>query len=459
MSDFNILIDWMNQIGQGSLEDEVEYIRDNFLEQDVLTREQVILDLVICHHIEQLQAANFHQQLKWINSGYMVGCLSEIDDDNKEWSSLGLAFLLQLLDLEDHVNCRSSSPETTLGFKADAFSPFLQILVSDLQELIEMQSVSRPRLRRSIPLYSYEVYHSLEEIQSWMHQMNQSHSHLLHLFSIGKSYEGRPLFVLQLGKRSHSFKKAVWIDCGIHAREWIGPAFCQWFVKEAVQTYRNDPAMRRLLKQLYFYIMPVFNVDGYHYSWTTDRFWRKTRSNNTNFNCHGVDANRNWKVKWCGEGASLHPCSDTYCGPMPESEPEVKAVATFLRKHKKQIKAYISFHAYSQMLLYPYAYKDAFIPNFRCVESVAFSAVNALYSAYGIKYKYGPASSTLYVTSGSSMDWAYKHGIPYAFAFELRDTGYYGFLLPESLIKPTCTETTLAVKNITNHILKKCPLR
>jgi hypothetical protein len=27
-------------------------------------------------------------------------------------------------------------------------------------------------------------------------------------------------------------KKAVWVDCGIHAREWIAPAFCQWFVKE-----------------------------------------------------------------------------------------------------------------------------------------------------------------------------------------------------------------------------------
>ena len=22
------------------------------------------------------------------------------------------------------------------------------------------------------------------------------------------------------------------MDCGIHAREWIAPAFCQWFVKE-----------------------------------------------------------------------------------------------------------------------------------------------------------------------------------------------------------------------------------
>uniref|UniRef100_A0A8B9DBQ4 Carboxypeptidase A6 n=1 Tax=Anser cygnoides TaxID=8845 RepID=A0A8B9DBQ4_ANSCY len=225
---------------------------------------------------------------------------------------------------------------------------------------------------------------------------------------------------------------------------------------QALQTYQTDPTMRRMLTQLYFYIMPVFNVDGYHFSWTNDRFWRKTRSKNSRFPCHGVDANRNWKVKWCDEGASFHPCDDTYCGPYPESEPEVKAVAHFLRKHRKQIKAYLSFHAYAQMLLYPYSYKYATIPNFSCVESAAYNAVNALQSAYGVRYRYGPASSTLYVSSGSSMDWAYKNGIPYAFAFELRDTGHFGFLLPETLIKPTCTETMLAVKNITLHLLKKC---
>ncbi|XP_035175381.1 carboxypeptidase A6 [Oxyura jamaicensis] len=342
--------------------------------------------------------------------------------------------------------------------------PFLQqaniqytILISDLQKAVENQAgLKSYRKRRSLPGYNYEVYHSLEEIQDWMHYLNKTHSDLVHMFSVGKSYEGRPLFVLKLGKRARPYKKAVWIDCGIHAREWIGPAFCQWFVKEALQTYQTDPAMRRMLTQLYFYIMPVFNVDGYHFSWTHDRFWRKTRSKNSRFPCHGVDANRNWKVKWCDEGASFHPCDDTYCGPYPESEPEVKAVAHFLRKHRKQIKAYLSFHAYAQMLLYPYSYKYATIPNFSCVESAAYNAVNALQSAYGVRYRYGPASSTLYVSSGSSMDWAYKNGIPYAFAFELRDTGHFGFLLPETLIKPTCTETMLAVKNITLHLLKKC---
>ena len=77
------------------------------------------------------------------------------------------------------------------------------------------------------------------------------------------------------------------------------------------------------------------------------------------------------------EGASFHPCDDTYCGPFPESEPEVKAVAHFLRRHRKQIKAYLSFHAYAQMLLYPYSYKYATIPNFSCVVSTL--AVGRIY--------------------------------------------------------------------------------
>ncbi|XP_021325980.1 carboxypeptidase A6 [Danio rerio] len=334
---------------------------------------------------------------------------------------------------------------------------YYEVLISNLQTEIEKQTGYRSsRKRRSELQYDYEVYHPLEEIQSWMFEMNRTHSHLVDLFSIGQSYEGRPLYVLQLGKRTRFFKKAVWIDCGVHAREWIGPAFCQWFVKEALNSYQHDSSMRRLMNQLNFYIMPVFNVDGYHYSWKMDRFWRKTRSKIPKYHCRGVDANRNWKVKWCDEGASLHPCDDTYCGPFPESEPEVKAVAKFLRKHKKRVKAYISMHAYAQMLLYPYSYKYATIPNFNCVESAAQNAVSALYSAYGVRYRYGPASSTLYVSSGSSMDWAYKNGIPYAFAFELRDTGYYGFLLPEALINPTCTETMRAVKTIASGLLRKC---
>lgn len=38
---------------------------------------------------------------------------------------------------------------------------------------------------------------------------------------------------------------------------------------QAISSYQYDSVMTRLLNQLSFYIMPVFNVDGYQYSWNT----------------------------------------------------------------------------------------------------------------------------------------------------------------------------------------------
>lgn len=103
-----------------------------------------------------------------------------------------------------------------------------------------------------------------------------------------------------------------------------------------------------------------------------------------------------FKLSSPDEGASSHPCDDTYCGPFPESEPEVRAVAKFLRKHKKRFRAYISIHAYAQMLLYPYSYKYATIPNFDCVVR-PFACVcvcETLELFYNI-YKFFPRSQQL----------------------------------------------------------------
>lgn len=49
---------------------------------------------------------------------------------------------------------------------------------------------------------------------------------------------------------------------------------------------------------------------------------------------------------------------------------------------------------------------------------------------------------TLYRVSGSSIDYvADVTGAKYAFTLELRDTGYYGFVLPASQILPIGEET------------------
>ena len=54
--------------------------------------------------------------------------------------------------------------------------------------------------------------------------------------------------------------------------------------------------------------------------------------------------------------------------------------------------------------------------------------------------------------SGGSIDWSYDVGIKYSFAFELRDTGRFGFILPANQIIPTATETWQALKYIMGYV-------
>ncbi|MEQ2168038.1 Multifunctional pyrimidine synthesis protein CAD [Goodea atripinnis] len=86
--------------------------------------------------------------------------------------------------------------------------------------------------------------------------------------------------------------------------------------------------------------------------------WRKTRKPNPGSTCYGVDPNRNWNSGFGGSGSSSNPCSETYRGTSPHSESEVKSIVDFVQSHRN-IKAFISIHSYSQMLLYPYGYTAA----------------------------------------------------------------------------------------------------
>ena len=48
-----------------------------------------------------------------------------------------------------------------------------------------------------------------------------------------------------------------------------------------------------ILDNLDVYIVPIVNVDGYIYTWTNNRLWRKNRRDNGG-GVFGVDINRNW---------------------------------------------------------------------------------------------------------------------------------------------------------------------
>ena len=60
-------------------------------------------------------------------------------------------------------------------------------------------------------------------------------------------------------------KPVLWIDCGIHAREWISPATCLYILDMLTS---NTADARHILSKYDVHIMPVVNPDGYVYSWT-----------------------------------------------------------------------------------------------------------------------------------------------------------------------------------------------
>ncbi|XP_063337004.1 carboxypeptidase A1-like [Pelmatolapia mariae] len=326
----------------------------------------------------------------------------------------------------------------------------LQVLLDEEQKAMESASARVPEPRNT-DNFDFSSYHNLSEMYSFQDMLVAENPNLVSKIVIGQSYEDRPLNVLKFSTGGTN-RPAIWIDTGIHSREWVTQASGLWFAKKIVTDFGRDPKLTAILNQMDIFLEIVTNPDGYVFTHTNSRMWRKTRKPNPGSPCVGVDPNRNWKAGFGGRGSSGDPCSQTYRGPRAQSESEVNSIVKFVNSHN--IKAFISIHSYSQLLMFPYGYTSTRIKDYTELDNLAQKAVTDLASLYGTSYKFGSIINAIYQASGGSIDWAYNQGIKYSYTFELRDTGRYGFLLPASQIIPTAQETWLALMTIMDHTLK-----
>lgn len=141
------------------------------------------------------------------------------------------------------------------------------------------------------------------------------------------------------------------------------------------------------------------NPDGHNYVFTTDMWWRKNRRNNGD-GSYGVDLNRNWGYAWGydNSGSSPYKSSEIYRGLEPFSEPETQAIRDLALAHKFIIS--LSYHSYSQLMLFPWGYIRQSTPDHQTFSEIADSLV-----AYN---NYKPqAAWQLYLVNGGSDDWLY----------------------------------------------------
>uniref|UniRef100_A0A182WW69 Peptidase M14 domain-containing protein n=1 Tax=Anopheles quadriannulatus TaxID=34691 RepID=A0A182WW69_ANOQN len=331
-----------------------------------------------------------------------------------------------------------------------------EVVIEDMQRAIDTENPSLEETElwenRNGHRMTWTAYHRLADIYDWMDYLAQTYPDLCSTKAIGKSVQGRELKVLRISNGNPS-NRAIWMDGGIHAREWISPATVTYIANELVEDWDNQPDH---LRNVDWYVLPVHNPDGYEHSHQYDRLWRKNRGGLQYGPCAGVDLNRNYGYKWGGQGTSKQPCSEIFAGSGPFSEPESKAVSEFMQSSAADWKGFLTFHSYGQYILYPWGYDRVVPPDHADLKRVGDAAAEQMLQASGgSRYTVGPSGSTLYPAAGGSDDWARGAlNIKYAYTVELRDTGRYGFVLPANQIKPTGDEAVAFVDIIAQEVAK-----
>ncbi|XP_051858668.1 zinc carboxypeptidase A 1-like [Drosophila albomicans] len=287
--------------------------------------------------------------------------------------------------------------------------------------------------------YNWVQYYELDDTYTWMQSLAKRYPNAVTLIEGGKTYQGRSILGLKISK-SGAEKPGIFLEAGIHAREWIAPAAATYIINQLLTS--EVDSVKNLAENYNWYVIPHANPDGFVYSHTTHRLWRKTRT--PYGSCYGADPNRNWDFHWNEVGASSSACSDTYAGPEAFSEIETYSLSQYIASIKDKIQLYISLHSYSQYLLYPYGHTKSLPDNVKDFQQVFKAAVSAVSKRYNTKYTGGCIYDVFNGIAGASVDWVYgTQDVRMAFCYELRPSSTShatGFRLPAAQIIPASEE-------------------
>jgi carboxypeptidase A2 len=329
-----------------------------------------------------------------------------------------------------------------------------KVLEVDFQKTVEAE-LAKAKDHRA---YDPNNFNTLEDIYSEISRLANSEcpsGFTCSVRSIGTTYGGNDIRIISVTQGSG--RRAIWYDSLIHAREWLAGSTGMRILAQLMTGYGSDSDATNILNNYDFHYVPVLNPDGYAYTWesSSTRFWRKNRSPNSGSSCLGTDLNRNADGPWNAGGSSSNPCSDTYHGSSANSELETQAYQAEITR-LGNVDLAISIHSYARMYLVPYGTNQIYpncnqYPDYADLNGNAAAAVAAIHQVSpGTGWVHGDVCSTIYIASGSSMDWAkLRGGVKYVSTPELRGTS---FAPPVSEITPSFNENYAALAAMVNYI-------
>ncbi|TRX91267.1 hypothetical protein FHL15_007872 [Xylaria flabelliformis] len=269
----------------------------------------------------------------------------------------------------------------------------------------------------ALPSFSwFSAYHPYADHLTFLKSLQAAFPSNSELITAGTSFEGRAIQGIHLwGSGGKASKPAIYYHGNVHAREWITSMTVEYITYQLINNYNNDTAVKAVLDNYDFYILPIVNPDGFVYTQTTTRLWRKNRQTRSGTTGAPGDTPENTGIRTYGDKLGAG----------------------------KGIKLYIDWHSYGQYILTPYGYScSAKAPNQSRQDTLAKNVGAAIAQVHGTRFTTGQTCSTLYATAGGSNDY-FTDVTPaeLAWAIELRDTGTNGFTLPANQIIPSGEES------------------
>lgn len=197
----------------------------------------------------------------------------------------------------------------------------------NFQRLIEDESKDVKPLNVPATDFGWKNFYHLDTIYSWLDTLADKYGDIITPLNIGTSYEGRPMKGVKLSHRNDN--PTVFIEAGIHAKEWIAPATATFILNQLLTS--TDANVQNIARNFDWIIFPVCNPDGYKYTFEVERLWRKNRE--PFGTCFGVDLNRNWDnhSRSDEDGENLNePCGNNYAGPFAFSAPGNEIAVTLI---------------------------------------------------------------------------------------------------------------------------------
>ncbi|MEO7911311.1 MAG: M14 family metallopeptidase [Roseiflexaceae bacterium] len=300
-------------------------------------------------------------------------------------------------------------------------------------------------------------YHNYDEMVAQVQAAAAAYPSIVQLFSIGTSYQGRELLAAKISDnvgQDEGEPEALFVGL-YHAREHLTVEMQLYLLRLLTENYglAGQEQITGLVDSREIYLIFELNPDGGEFDIASGgyQFWRKNRQPIGGSFQVGTDLNRNHSYKWgCCGGSSSSPGSETYRGVAPASTPEVAAMERFVNSRviggRQQIAVAISFHTYSELILWPYGHtSDELPPDMWPDDHAVFVTLG---QAMAASNGYQPMqASGLYTTDGDFVDWAYGRHRIFAFTFEMYpaqvvfgDSGFY----PPATVIATQTERNRA---------------